>query len=436
MKKLVLMMVGLFLIGGTALAQDKEALKAEKEARKAAESTFKKARSTYEMSIPNQQYGRKETDFSRLDTALPLIEEAMTNEYTKNEAPTWKVAADIYQEYYKVQENAVKADPDNDQTKKQFIETASKLLNACVKYDSLLNLNPKMKADEKKAQHTQYQNMAVNPAGQLLQATQNFSNSESQEDLKLATKYAEQFLNAMNSSLMADFKNDRINIEDWKSYAKAFRAQAYKGLPDTPEETIVAVYEEMMQTNYKPVAYSALISYYSDKDNTAKVCKYLDEAIDALKGNDEWKDTRSQFAFMLMQRQFQGGDKEGFRKTIQLIKAEFADNENAVNAYLMEGQMAFEDKEYDKAKGIFLEAKDKYPNESRCLLMAARSAWMKAQVGGSKKPDMDEAIKLFKQLEAENPSDPEMWGEALYILYNNTQQMNLAAQYKKYYKAN
>ena len=68
--------------------------------------------------------------------------------------------------------------------------------------------------------------------------------------------------------------------------------------------------------------------------------------------------------------------------------------------------------------------------------MAARSAWMKAQAGGGKKEDMDVAIKMFKQLEAENPDDSELWGESLYILYNNTQQPTLAAPYKKYYKAN
>lgn len=48
---------------------------------------------------------------------------------------------------------------------------------------------------------------------------------------------------------------------------------------------------------------------------------------------------------------------------------------------------------------------------------------------------MEAAISLFKQLEAANPEDPELWGESLYILYNNTQQAALAAPYKKYYNA-
>ncbi|MDE5739532.1 MAG: hypothetical protein K2H92_04370 [Bacteroidaceae bacterium] len=68
MKKFVLMMVSLFLISG-AYAQDKEALKAQKAAQKEAESTLKKAKNAYERSIPNAQYGRKETDFTRLANA-------------------------------------------------------------------------------------------------------------------------------------------------------------------------------------------------------------------------------------------------------------------------------------------------------------------------------------------------------------------------------
>ena len=101
----------------------------------------------------------------------------------------------------------------------------------------------------------------------------------------------------------------------------------------------------------------------------------------------------------------------------------------------MQGQLAIEKKKFDEAKTIFLEAKEAFPDDDKCLLMAARSAWMKAQNNGSKKEDMNEAINLFLQLEKENPEDPELWGESLYILYNNTQQTAQAAKYKKYYKA-
>ena len=433
MKRFAFLMAGLLLFSA-ANAQDKDALKAQKEAQKAAESALKKAKQTYELSIPNPQYGRKETDFNKLENSLPLIQEAIKSEYTKDNPQTWKTAADIELEYYKKLENETKADPDNEALKQKYIEASSNLLNYCIKYDSLLVINSKAKPDEVKTQHTMYQQFAVNPAIQLLQASQNYSNSDKQEELKLGAKYSEEFLYAMEKSqLMSDFKNENLN--DWKTYAKAFRAQSYLNIEGTPEDKIVGAYTDLMQTKYKGVAYQSLGNYYRDKDQ-AKQNKYLQEGIDALKDDPEQKDLRANFAIILMQNQFQKGDKEGFKKTAALVKDEFSDNDNAINAYLMEGQMAFEDKQYDEAKAIFLTAKEKFPDEPKALLMAARSAWMKAQAGGSKRADMDEAIRLFKQLETENPEEPELWGESLYILYNNTQQPTLAAPYKKYYKAN
>ena len=431
MKRFAFIMAGLLLFSA-ANAQDKDALKAQKEAQKAAESTLKKARQTYELSIPNPQYGRKETDFNKLDGSLPLIQEAMKSEYTKDNPQTWKVAADIELEYYKKLENETKADPDNEALRQKYIEASSNLMNYCIKYDSLLILDPKAKPEEVKTQHTMYQQYAVNPAIQLLQASQNYSNSDKQEELKLGAKYSEEFLYAMEkSNLMKDFKHE--SLSDWKTYAKAFRAQSYLSIEGTPEDKIVSVYRELIPTKYKGVAYQSLSNYYREKD-AAKQNAYLQEGIDALKDDPEQKDLRANFAVILMQNQFQKGDKEGFKKTAALIKDEFSDNDNAINAYLMEGQMLFEDKDYDGAKAVFLAAKEKFPDEPKTLLMAARSAWMKAQAGGAKKADMDEAIRLFKQLESENPDEPELWGESLYILYNNTQQTALAAPYKKYYK--
>jgi len=432
MKKLVLIMAGLMLIGGNALAQDKEALKAQKEAQKEAEKTVKKALTIYETSIPNAQYGRKETDFEKLATALPLIESMTQNEYTKDNMVTWKTAADISQEFYKKLEAEFKADPDNEQLKKKYVEDGKMLTIYCVKYDSLLNLNPKVKPEEKNKDHQKYQVMGVNPAIQLLMAAQTYSNSENQDELKKGAEYADFFINVIEKThLMSDFKND--NLADWKTYARAFRAQSYFHLEGTPEETIVAAYKDLMTTKYKSNAYQSLVNYYRDRDKD-KQTQYLLEGLEALKDDPEAKDARGNFAFILMQNYFRAKDKENFKKIAEIIKADFADNDNAVNAYLMEGEWAFEEKDFQTAKNIFLAAKEKFPSDDKCLLMAARCAWMQAQNNGSKKADMDEAIQLYKRLEAEYPDDPDQWGEALYILYNNTQQMQLAAPYKKYYK--
>ena len=446
MKKLVLMMVGLFLIS-SAYAQDKAALKAQKEAEKEAKATFKKAKSTYETSIPNEAFGRKETDFEKLATAVPLIESAIQNEFTNKDMDTWKVASDIQQEFYNKENNEVKADPDNEQLKKNFLETGSKLVTYLQKYDELLAQDAKMKPEEKDPIHQKNQILAANAALQLLQASQNASNSDNQEELKAGVKYSEKFLDIMEkSSLMKNLENNTLTkeftkekIEEWITYAKVFRAQSYFNIEGTPESTIISAYEALFPTKYKGVAYNSLSNYYREKDK-AKQNKYLVQGIEALKNDPEQKDLRSNFAFSHMQNLYNGGqykseEKDELKKAIQLIKDEFSDDDNAVNAYLMDGQMAFDEKKYDEAKKIYQEAIAKFPDEDRCLIMAARSAWMIAQTNGSKKADLEEAIRLFTELEKATPNEPDYWGESLYILYNNTQQTAQAAKYKKYYKS-
>jgi len=445
MKKLVLMMVGLFLLT-SAYAQDKEALKAQKEAEKEAKATFKKAKSIYETSIPNEAYGRKVTDFEKLATALPLIESATQNEFTNKDVDTWKVASDIQYEFYQKQTAELKADPDNEQLKNQLLDTNMKLIHYCQKYDEYLAQEPKVKPEDKSLIHQQNQIKAANSALPLLQSAQNASNSDNQDELKKGVKYAETFLSIMEqSSLMKDLEKNtltknftREQIDEWLTYAKVFRAQSYFNIEGTPEETIVSAYEGLMNTKYKRVAYNSLSNYYREKDK-AKQNKYLKAGIDALKDDAEQKDLRTNFAFILMQNLYNGGDygenKDALKEAIQLIKNEFSDDENAVNAYLMEGQIAYDEKKYEEAKAIYLAAKEKYPDEIRSLIMAAGSQWMIAQTNGSKKADLEEAIKLFKELEKETPTEPDYWGERLYILYNNTQQTAEAAKYKKYYKA-
>ena len=438
MKKLVLIMVSLFLIS-SAYAQDKEALKAQKEAEKEAKATFKKAKSIYETSIPNKEYGREVTDFEKLAGALPLIESAIQNEYTNKDFETWKVATDIMNEYYQKESNELKDDPENEQKRAKLLETSLKLVNYCPKYDDLLALDAKTKPEEKAKIHLANQIITINPALQVLNAAQSASNSDNQAELKKGVEYADLFLNIMEkSNLMKDFKNDKVDLDYYKTYAKVFRAQSLLNIEGTPEADVVAAYEALIPTKSKAIAYNSLSNYFSQKDKV-KQNKYLVEGIEALKDDAERQDLRANFAFIYAQNLYNGGnykaeDKESLKKAIQLIKDEFSDNDMAMNAYQMEGQIALNDKKYKEAIDLFLAASEKYPDEEKFLILAAGSAWENAKNNGSKKPDLEEAIKLFKQVEKACPTEPEFWGESLYILYNNTQQTALANQYKKYYK--
>ena len=427
MKKVVLLCAGLMALSTTMNAQDKEALKLEKQAIKEAEKTVKKARQEYEMSIPNPTYGRKETNFEKLDGAKALIEQAITNKYVQNNPETWKTAADIMDEYFKKYDVLGRED---DNAKATASEYAYKLSTYAIKYDSLVFADPKIKMspDQKKFVNEQYRNKATNPLIGCLQVAQRFSNSESQEELALGKKYAELIVYGLEKShLFSTFVNE--HKDEWIVYAKAFRAQSMGGLKGSNDDEVEAAYKELYGTQYESVAYSALINRYRET-NKERYMKILSYAAEHATGENA-----PQFAFMYIQTLYQEGKKADCIAQIDKFVEKFADNDNAVNAYLMKGQIFFEDKKYDEAEKVFADAVAKYPDEERAITMPAKCAWMKAQASATK-ADREKAIKLFKELETKYPDNPDYWGEPLYILYNNNGQLQLRDKYKKYYNVN
>lgn len=408
----------------TANAQSKEELKSIKEAQKAAEKLVKKAQQELESGLPNPQYGRKEVVFDKIAAAKATIDEALKNPYCQEMQETYKVAADVATQYFNKYNNALQSGDES--VKNEFVKTSMDIVEYCTKFDDLYNANPKKKEIEYKALHLQYQQLAANPAIQLLQAAQNLSTSDSQEDLKKGAAYSNAFLDAMTKShLMSDFENK--DKADWITYAKAFRAQSLAGIEGTPANAIEDAYKDLIGTKYETVAYSALSNYFREKDAN-KYVEYLKMGME--KADPE---QAPNFAIMLMQYQFQNENlKDDCLKTIKVIKEKYPNNENILNAYLMEGQIYFERKQFAEAEALFSEAVSKYPDDERAITMPAKSAWMRAQSSGEKK-DLQHAIDLFKQLETKYPSNPDFWGEPLYILYNNINNNAARDKYKKYY---
>ena len=427
MKKVVLLCAGLMALSTTMNAQDKEALKLEKQAIKEAEKTVKKARQEYEMSIPNPQYGRKETNFEKLDGAKALIEQTVTNKYVQNNKDTWKTAADIMYKYYA----KYKTEAETDETKKALeAEYGYKVATYTIKYDSILNIMPKKNEMEVKMIEASYLPMAVQGIVSCLQAAQNLSNSEKQEDLILGKKYARLVADACtNAHILQNYEKDKNTKQDWAIYGKAFYAQSLAGLKGSNDDEVEAAYKGLYGTQYEPVAYSALINRYRDT-NKERYMKILSYAAEHATGENA-----PQFAFMYIQTLYTEGKKADCTAQIDKFLSKYADNDNAVNAFLIKGQMLFEDKKYSEAEKVFTEAAAKYPEEERAITMPAKCAWMKAQASATK-ADREYAIKLFKELEAKYPSNPDYWGEPLYILYNNNSQYQLRDKYKKYYNAN
>ena len=353
MKKIALFMAGLLFFGAVN-AQDKEALKAQKEAQKAAESVLKKAKNTYEGSIANPQYGRKETDYDKLSEALPLIKEAIANEYTKNQAQTWKTAADIEYLMWAKSDGQVKADPDNAELSNKHVQSSADLVQYCMKYDELASQDPKMKEEQLKLDHIRYQTMAVNAALTLLQKSQMLSGSDNQAELKDGAKYSKLFLDVMEgSSLMKDFENK--DLAEWKEWGKAFYAQSLYHIEGTPEAEVKAAYDALKPTRYKTLAYQSMTNYYKQKGDDDKWRQSIIETINELKGDtaEGVEQLRSTFIAQYLQDRFIAKDVAGVEKYGNMLIEEYPDNENTVMAYTFKGELLRLDNKFDEAEKMY-----------------------------------------------------------------------------------
>jgi uncharacterized protein HemY len=133
---------------------------------------------------------------------------------------------------------------------------------------------------------------------------------------------------------------------------------------------------------------------------------------------------------MLMSSQFNAEDYDGCMQTIQKMKAQFPDDDTA---YSIEGHINFKNKKYAEARASYLAAYEKNSEATNNLQGAAQAAWMQLSNDNKNKELQKETLDLYKKFESAAPDQASVWGEALYILYTNTQQPNLAKAYKKYY---
>lgn len=426
MKKYLLILAGLILATSSISAQalDKEAQKALKAAQKEAEGLVKKARSKFQGSIADPQMGRKETDFTKMQEALDLSNAAIANEHNAQNKEAWHTAADIEYCYFKKLEGEVKTD---ESLQPQFLATCQRLADYCIKYDKLYTAEPKKNAEEYKKAHTLYQTYALNSLIQILQAAQVMSSADDQASLKQCVDYSVFLSESFSANLFSDY--DAKQIAEWTLYSKIFRAQALVNVEGADAAEIEKAYLQLQGSNYELIGYQALCNYFRDR-NQDKYIEYLQKALVKAEGTDNYP----QLLFMLMQHQYTTKQTDECLKTIALAKEKCAGNDNLTNAYLMEVQINFEREQFKEAENAAMEGFEKFSDEPKFLMMAARSSYMYYARHTEDKEALKHTTDLFTRLESENPDDPELWGESLYILYNNSGQYDKAKAYKKYYK--
>lgn len=426
MKKYLLILAGFILAVSSVSAQalDKEAQKALKAAQKEAEGLVKKARSKYQGAIADPQMGRKETDFTKMQEALDLCNTAIANEHNANNKEAWHTAADIEFCYFKKLEAEVKTD---ESVKPQFLACCQRLAEYGIKYDALYSAEPKKNAEEYKKAHILYQNYSLNAIIQILQAAQVLSTDDNQASLKQCVEYSKFIVSGLGADLFNDI--DAGQRAEWTLYGKIFYAQALAALEGSDPAEVEKAYANLVGSKFELVGYQALCNYFRDRSQD-KYVEYLKKGLTASEGKPEY----AQLLFMLMQNQFQNKQPDECLKTIAIAKEKCADNDNIINAYLMEVQIYFEREQYKEAENAAMEGFGKHPDEPKFLMMAARSSWMYYARHTEDKAALQHTTDLFLKLEAENPDDPDLWGESLYILYNNSGQAEKAKAYKKYYK--
>lgn len=435
MKKFFVIVSCLLAIGTTSVyaqAVDKEALKAEKAAIKEAEGMAKKALSIFNSSKPDPQMGRKETKFDKLDEGRALIREAIANKYNADNAAAFSTAAEIEYLYFNKISDEIKADPENVDLKNQLLECSEAIVNYCVKYEELANADPKMKADQKKVNHTRYQQLAANPVLQCLQGAQFIGNAEgaSVDDLKKAVSLAKLVYNTFEkSALFADFpQKGSDGYKDWILYSKVFSAQPLLQIPDASEAEVEEAFTALMDTKFAESAYLQLANYYRERNQ--------DKYIDILKKASVAQPENHAIATNLFNYYFINKKYDEAIAQAKMMIEKFP--EDAADMSFKVGVVYFNQEKYAEALENFENAYAKSNDVEHLKNAAIASVQMVIRNESKDEAVIDQlnkkAIELLEQYETLAPEDSELWGPRLYSLYYNTQNTAKAKQYAKYNK--
>lgn len=435
MKKFFVIVSCLLAISTTgvyAQAVDKEALKAEKAAIKAAEGMAKKAQSIYNSSKPDPQMGRKETNFEKLEEGHAMIKEAIANKYNANNAAAFATAAEIEYLYFNKISDDIKADPENVELKKQMLDCSEAIVNYCTKWQELADQDPKMKEDQKKVNHTRYQQLAANPVLQCLQGAQYLGNAEGAtvDDQKKAVRLAKLVYNTFEKSpLFADFaQKGSDGYKDWILYSKVFSAQPLLQIPDATEAEVEEAFTALMDTKFAESAYLQLANYYRER-NQEKYVATLKKASTAMPDNHAI--AINLFNHYFINKQFDDAVAQA-NTMIEKFPEDAADMQFKV------GVVYFNQEKYAEALDNFEKAYARSNDVEHLKNAAIASVQMVIRNESKDKAVIDKlnkkAIELLEQYETLAPEDSELWGPRLYSLYYNTQNTAKAKQYAKYNK--
>lgn len=378
-----------------------------KEAKKAAQSVLKNVK---------QQLDSEE---GSVQTAFGLIQKAMTNEYTKNQAQTWELAGDVYHKLYLEENNKASRNQPHDTV--AMYDNFIKMYECYNRCDSLQAI-----PNEKGKTSTELRD-------------------------KMASTLSQQRLELINGGIF--YFNHRHD------YPNAYRVfSKYYDICDMPMIKDLTEGDLMYQDYAKQFAYFTTLAA-RQMDDFEKVLKYCDlgaqdeeygqtcyqlkcEALKELGRTDEWIEalkegvkkypTEDFYSMQLVLYYDQNGKLEEMESFVNdMIKV---DPEKAYNYYI-KGYLKQNQKNYAEAIEAYKTAIEKdetlieaYINEGLCYMFDAQvymdsksdvkfnSAEYKEMMA-KEKTYYENALPLFEKVREMDPNDTDKWGLQLYSIY-------------------
>lgn len=361
----------------------------------------------------------KNINYEKLAEAEELIAPCLTEGLAKDMPKTWFIAGNI-QSLYMNKMLQDRAANDGQMDIEKFFENQYKIVKYFAECDRLEH-TPDAKGKMPKEEYRPIiQPMAKNCRNNLRNAGGMLASSNPSKSIE----YIDFYVSSADYSIFTGLEDVKIANDSTMADVYYYQATAYKAKGDTVS-ALPILDKAMASKQYGKYACGELAQYYQQKEDKVNARKYIDY------GFTNFPDL-PQFGKWLLAAQNAAGEKDQALETIEKLKQLYPDDEYA---YLMKGQILFEQEKFKEAEQAFMEASNNFPDNSNCLLMAARSSWMYANHNTKDKEAIPHTIELFKQVEAANPDDPSLWGESLYILFNNSNQLDKAKLYKKYYSA-
>lgn len=418
MKRVLFMLVSVLLFScavSYAQSTDKEV----KKAIKAAQQVVKDAK------------GQLSSETGNINQARKLIEQALNNEYTKNDAETWGVAGEVYMKLYKEENNKTYFEGREYDTVAMYNNLVKmfECFNRCDSLEQIPNDKGRTStacrdkfASELDGNRTNLINGGIfyfNRRHDYAKAYEIFSkyyevadmpmfqrfNEENENYAKYAVEFA--YFPTLAAYQMGDYKKVLkycdLGVEDEEN-GKAcyqFKCMAYENLQDTAN-WIKSLKEGIEKFPTEDYYYLRLLTYYDQSEKMDEMEGFVDEMLE--KNPDK--------AYNHYVKGYLKQNQKKYEEAIDAYEAARAKDSTLVEAYINEGLC------------YMFEANNYMDSQSNVKYNSPAYK----QVLETEKSYYQKALPLYEKVRELAPDDTKKWGQQLYSIYYK---LNMAKELNK-----